>query len=85
MEENFVVCNCHGHAIAVTYPFDEGEGFVCEVSFWRRGSCYSGWRGFRRRIKDAIHLLRHGEVYFETMYLERKDVEDLRKALYVPD
>lgn len=67
----FASCSCQAHAIEVSKWDDDYD--EVHVSYWVLGSPHTGsWRNFAQKIRDTWRLWRYGNVYIESVILDRK-------------
>lgn len=70
-ERVFVSCSCQGHAIEVSKWDDDADSEIL-ITYWDLGNLRTGgWRGFRQKLRDTWRLWRYGNVYIESVILDR--------------
>lgn len=76
-EMMFLTCQCSAHALGVVR---DNEYNYTDVTFWHLG--YGGnWRTLRQRIAAAWRVLRHGNLFVESVSLSTGDSRKLAHYL----
>lgn len=76
-DTEFFACTCYGHALSVDSWEMGGEIQTVDLSLWYRSPGGADWRGFWRRVKDALRLIRTGILQVDGVCLTPDDARRL--------